>query len=88
MTDLDSLKNHIDQKFDNLAEVDRLKHDRIEERMDEHSESIKENKTAVRRVHSRVDEINTKIKTVQGIGTAIATALGAAAAWIGLTGRS
>jgi hypothetical protein len=39
----------------------------------------------IRRVHSRVDQIETKIKTVQGIGTAIATALGAAAAWLGLT---
>ena len=31
--------------------------------------------------------INTQIKTVQGVGTAIATALGGAAAWIGLTGK-
>ena len=36
---------------------------------------------------SRVDQIETKIKTVQGMGTVVATALGAAAAWLGITGK-
>ena len=46
---------------------------------------IEGNEGTIRRVHTRVDRIETKIKTVQGFGTAIATALGAAAAWLGLT---
>ena len=29
--------------------------------------------------------LDTKIKTVQGVGTALATALGAVAAWLGMT---
>ena len=32
----------------------------------------------------RVDKIETKIKTVQGMGTAVATALGAWGAWLGI----
>jgi hypothetical protein len=46
---------------------------------------VDSNEETIKRVHTRVDRIDTKIKTVQGLGTAIATALGAAAAWIGLT---
>ncbi len=85
--ELEDLKVHLDQRLDNLENMDRLKHERIDERLVDHGKYIDRNEEAVKRVHDRVDTINTQIKTVQGVGTAIATALGGAAAWIGLTGK-
>jgi hypothetical protein len=86
--DIDGLKEHIDEKFSNHEQMDKLRHNHFEETLKRNSSDIEKNETAVKRVHGRVDRIETQIKTVQGVGTAIATALGAAAAWIGLTGKS
>jgi hypothetical protein len=83
--EISSLKEHINEKFKNHEEIEALRHQRINELLDHYNKEIEGNEGTIRRVHSRVDKIETKIKTVQGIGTAIATALGAAAAWIGMT---
>ena len=85
--DLEDIKTHIDEKFSNHEALDKLRHDYFEETLSRNGKDIEKNETAIKRVHSRVDNIETQIKTVQGVGTAIATALGAAAAWIGLTGK-
>ena len=85
MEEIQSLKEHITEKFKNHEEIEALRHKRINELLDHYNKEIADNEGTIRRVHSRVDQIETKIKTVQGIGTAIATALGAAAAWLGLT---
>ena len=85
MEEIQSLKAHITEKFKNHEEIEALRHKRINELLDHYNKEIEDNEGTIRRVHSRVDKIETKIKTVQGIGTAIATALGAAAAWLGLT---
>ena len=85
MEELQSLKEHITEKFKNHEEIEALRHKRINELLDHYNKEIEDNEGTIRRVHSRVDKIDTKIKTVQGIGTAIATALGAAAAGIGLS---
>ena len=85
MEEIHSLKEHITEKFKNHEEIEALRHKRINELLDHYNKEIEDNEGTIRRVHSRVDKIETKIKTVQGIGTAIATALGAAAAWLGLT---
>jgi|SaaInlV_135m_DNA_3_1039749.scaffolds.fasta_scaffold00573_3 chromosome segregation ATPase len=85
--EIHSLKEHITEKFKNHEEIEALRHKRINELLDHYNKEIEGNEGTIRRVHTRVDQIETKIKTVQGIGTAIATALGAAAAWIGMTGK-
>ena len=85
MEEIQSLKEHITEKFKNHEEIEALRHKRINELLDHYKKEIEDNEGTIRRVHSRVDQIETKIKTVQGIGTAVATALGAAAAWLGLT---
>ena len=94
MTEFESLKSHINDKFDNHDKIDKLRHSRIDELLSHYSNEIDKNEDTIKRVHGRVDgvvqkhdRLETKIKTVQGLGTAIATALGAAAAWIGLTGK-
>ena len=83
--EIQSLKEHITEKFKIHEEIEALRHKRINELLDHYNKEIEDNEGTIRRVHSRVDKIETKIKTVQGIGTAIATALGAAAAWLGMT---
>ena len=85
LEEIQSLKDHITEKFKNHEEIEALRHKRINELLDHYNKEIEDNEGTIRRVHSRVDQIETKIKTVQGIGTAVATALGAAAAWLGLT---
>ena len=79
------LKEFINEKFNNHEELEALRFKRIDELISSFGKEIDSNEETIKRVHTRVDRIDTKIKTVQGIGTAIATALGAAAAWIGLT---
>ncbi len=85
--ELVNLKEHITDKFKSHEDMEALRHKRINELLDHYNKEIEGNEGTIRRVLSRVDQIETKIKTVQGIGTAIATALGAAAAWIGMTGK-
>ena len=79
------LKEFINEKFTNHEELEKLRFKRIDELLAHFKYEVEGNEDTIKRVHTRVDRIDTKIKTVQGIGTAIATALGAAAAWIGLT---
>lgn len=82
--DIDGLKEHIDSKFKNHEEMDSLRHSRINELLANYSREIEHNEETIKRVHTRVDRIETKIKTVTGVGTTIATILGGVAAWIEL----
>jgi len=85
--EIQTLKEFINDKFQSHEELEAVRHQRINELLDHYNKEIEDNEGAIRRVHSRVDQIETQIKTVRGVGTAIATALGAAAAWIGLTSK-
>lgn len=90
--DLENLKEHIDSKFENHEAVDKIRHERINELLAHYGKEIEGNEHTIKRVHERVDSVErkhenlqTKIKTVQSVGTAIATALGAVGAWVGFT---
>ena len=85
--EIQSLKEHITEKFKNHEEIEALRHKRINELLDHYNKEIESNEGTIQRIHTRVDRIDTKIKTVQGIGTAVATALGAVAAWLGMTAK-
>ena len=85
--EIQSLKEHITEKFKNHEEIEALRHKRINELLDHYNKEIEGNEGTIQRIHTRVDRIDTKIKTVQGIGTAVATALGAVAAWLGMTAK-
>ena len=87
MEEIKNLKEHITEKFKAHEDLEAVRHQRINELLDHYNKEIENNEGTIRRVHSRVDQIETQIKTVRGVGTAIATALGAAAAWIGMTGK-
>ena len=79
------LREFINDKFNAHEDLEALRFKRIDELLTQFGKEVDSNEETIKRVHTRVDRIDTKIKTVQGIGTAIATALGAAAAWIGLS---
>ena len=82
---VDSLKEFINEKFDNHEELEALRFKRIDELITRFGTEIDSNEETIKRVHTRVDRIETRIKPVQGMGTAVATALGAVAAWLGMS---
>ena len=79
------LKEFIQEKFSNHEELEKLRFKRIDELLAHFKLEVEANDDTIKRVHTRVDRIETKIKTVQGMGTVIATALGAVAAWLGIS---
>ena len=81
------LKEFINDKFNAHEDLEALRFKRIVELLTQFGKEVDSNEDTIKRVHTRVDRIETRIKTVQGMGTVIATALGAAAAWLGLTGK-
>ena len=82
--DLINLKEHITDKFKAHEDLEAVRHQRINELLEHYNKEIENNEGTIRRIHSRVDKIETKIKTVQGMGAAIATVLGAWGAWLGI----
>ena len=83
--EIQNLKDHINEKFKSHEELEALRHKRIDELLNHYNKEIEDNEGTIQRIHTRVDRIDTKIKTVQGVCTALATALGAVAAWLGMT---
>ena len=81
------LKEFINDKFNAHEDLEALRFKRIDELLTQFGKEVDSNEDTIKRVHTRVDRIETRIKTVQGMGTAVATALGAAAAWLGLNSK-
>jgi hypothetical protein len=81
------LREFINDKFNAHEDLEALRFKRIDELLTHYSKEVDSNEETIKRIHTRVDRIETRIKTVQGMGTVIATGLGAAAAWLGLTGK-
>jgi archaellum component FlaC len=78
------LREFINDKFNAHEDLEALRFKRIDELLTQFGKEVDSNEDTIKRVHTRVDRIDTRIKTVQGMGTAVATALGAVAAWFGL----
>ena len=85
--DLINLKEHITDKFKAHEDLEAVRHQRINELLDHYNKEIEDNEGTIRRVHSRVDEIETKIKTVQGVSAMVTTAFCALTAWLGIRGQ-
>ena len=82
--DSHELKEFINDKFNSHEDLEALRFKRIDELLTQFGKEVDSNEDTIKRVHTRVDRMDTRIKTVQGMGTAVATALGAVAAWFGL----
>ena len=78
------LKEFIETKFKSHEDLEALRFKRIDELISSFGKEIDSNEETVKRIHTRVDRIEQTIKVVSGMGTAIATVLDAAAAWLGI----
>ena len=78
------LKEFIENKFKSHEDLEALRFKRIDELITSFGKEIDSNEETVKRNHTRVDRIEQSIKVVKGMGTAIATVLGASAAWLGM----
>ena len=82
---ISGLKEFINEKFDNHEELEALRFKRIDELITSFGKEIDSNEETIKRVHTRVDRIETRIKTVQGMGTAVGGILAAVATWLGMS---
>ena len=68
-------------------ELEALRFKRIDELLSMYGKESESNEQTVKRVHLRVDRLETQIKTVKSFGTGIATLLGGIGAWMGLNNK-
>ena len=79
-----NLKDYIGERFENHEELEALRFKRIDELLSQYGRESETNQQTIKRVHSRVDQIQTSYKTLKGVGTFVVTALTAVGAWFGL----
>ena len=84
MDEIKNLKEFIHEKFESHEELEALRFKRIDELLSQYGREGETNQQTIKRVHSRVDQIQTSYKTLKGVGTFVVTALTAVGAWFGL----
>ena len=84
MDEIKNLKEFIHEKFESHEELEALRFKRIDELLSQYGRESETNQQTIKRVHSRVDQIQTSYKTLKGVGTCVVTALTAVGAWFGL----
>ena len=82
--EIKNLKEFIHEKFESHEELEALRFKRIDELLSQYGRESETNQQTIKRVHSRVDQIQTSYKTVKGIGMFIVASLAAVGAWFGL----
>ena len=82
--EIKNLKEFIHEKFESHEELEALRFKRIDELLSQYGRESETNQQTIKRVHSRVDQIQTSYKTVKGIGMFIVASLTAVGAWFGL----
>ena len=82
-----NLKDYIGERFENHEELEALRFKRIDELLSQYGRDGEGNAETIKRVHTRVDRLETQIKTVKSFGTGIATLLGGIGAWMGLNNK-
>ena len=82
--EIKNLKEFIHEKFKSHEELEALRFKRIDELLSQYCKESESNQQTIKRVHSRVDQIQTSYKTLKGVGTFIVTALTVVGVWFGL----
>ena len=82
--EIKNLKEFIHEKFESHEELEALRFKRIDELLSQYGKESENNQQTVKRVHSRLDQIQTSYKTLKSVGTFVVTALTALGAWFGL----
>ncbi len=70
--------------FESHEELEALRFKRIDELLSQYGRESETNQQTIKRVHSRVDQIQTSYKTLKGVGMFIVASLTAVGAWFGL----
>ena len=79
-----NLKDYIGERFESHEELEALRFKRIDELLSQYGKESESNTETIKRVHQRVDQIQTSYKTLKSVGTFVVTALTAVGAWFGL----
>ena len=73
--EIKNLKEFIHEKFESHEELEALRFKRIDELLSQYGKESETNQQTIKRVHSRVDQIQTSYKTLKGVGTFVVIAL-------------
>ena len=68
-------------------ELEALRFKRIDELLSQYGRDGEGNSETIKRVHTRVDRLETQIKTMKSFWTGIATLLGGIGAWMALDNK-
>ena len=82
--EIKNLKEFIHEKFESHEELEELRFKLIDELLSQYGKESETNQQTIKRVHSRVDQIQTSYKTLKGVGMFIVASLTAVGAWFGL----
>ena len=82
--EIQTLKEFIHEKFESHEELEKLRFKRIDELLSQYGKESESNQQTIKRVHSRVDQIQTSYKAVKAVGMFIVASLTAVGAWFGL----
>ena len=82
--EIKNLKEFIHEKFESHEELEALRFKRIDELLSQYGKESESNQQTIKRVHSRVDQIQTSYKAVKAVGMFIVASLTAVGAWFGL----
>ena len=82
--EIKNLKEFIHEKFESHEELEALRFKRIDELLSQYGKESESNTETIKRVHSRVDHIQTSYKTLKSVGTFVVATLTAVGAWFGL----
>jgi len=82
--EITNLKEFIHEKFESHEELESLRFKRIDELLSQYGKESESNTETIKRVHSRVDQIQTSYKTLKSVGTFVVATVTAVGAWFGL----
>ena len=85
--EIKNLKEFIHEKFESHEELEALRFKRIDELLSQYGKESESNTETIKRVHSRVDHIQTSYKTVKGVGAFAVAVLTAVGAWFGISNK-
>jgi hypothetical protein len=85
--EITNLKEFIHEKFESHEELEALRFKRIDELLSQYGKESESNTETIKRVHSRVDHIQTSYKTVKGVGAFAVAVLTAVGAWFGISNK-
>ena len=74
-SEITNLKEFIHEKFESHEELEALRFKRIDELLSQYGKESEGNTETIKRVHSRVDQIQTSYKTLKSVGIFIVATL-------------